>query len=235
MDDDGGEAQEGDVFYRRIWGMDPLFDVDEEDDADAAKGAPCMADGVESGGGANDAAKGAHGSIDAGYDTNKASVYDNADDGVEHALPPGFDAAAAAAAAKQRVERQAATAVAAAKPNPGGGGVQFEKTAEKDSAYPVSVSANTASTSASSACTAITATLCAGLWNGAPGRDDDAACGGGGRIITILRRGEGNGAAAAAETTPPVRVLPESLSINRRAPTCWQTFGHRLRKTKAEF
>jgi hypothetical protein len=33
----------------------------------------------------------------------------------------------------------------------------------------------------------------------------------------------------------PISILPESLSINRRIPTCWQVTRHRVRRTKGEF
>ena len=32
-----------------------------------------------------------------------------------------------------------------------------------------------------------------------------------------------------------ITILPESLSINRRDPTCWQITLHRMSKTKGEF
>ena len=36
-------------------------------------------------------------------------------------------------------------------------------------------------------------------------------------------------------TMSPVSILPESLYINRKDPTCWQRLWHKCRKTKAQF
>ena len=41
--------------------------------------------------------------------------------------------------------------------------------------------------------------------------------------------------ASSSEGTVRISILPESLSINRRNPTCWQVTRHRVRRTKGEF
>ena len=35
--------------------------------------------------------------------------------------------------------------------------------------------------------------------------------------------------------TLPILIRLESLSVNEKSPTCWQTTRHRLRKTRGEF
>ncbi|KAL7539406.1 hypothetical protein ACHAWF_006398, partial [Thalassiosira exigua] len=43
------------------------------------------------------------------------------------------------------------------------------------------------------------------------------------------------GASADMDKDASLLILPESLSVNRRQPTCWQVARHRIRKTKCEF
>jgi len=97
------------------------------------------------------------------------------------------------------------------KPNPCVSG-RFKKTASIRTV-------STSSASASPNCNNITAALCSGVRNTATG---------GGKIDD---RGKNNHALQQGAST--VCILPESL--HRKAPTCWQIFGHRLRKTKGEF
>ena len=39
----------------------------------------------------------------------------------------------------------------------------------------------------------------------------------------------------AVVNTGPIFILPETLSVNRKDPTCWQVTRHAVRRTKGEF
>jgi len=212
-------VQKDDSFYYQIRGMNPLFDAEDDDYAAVAVAATSAEDAAAGGTGSKLGSAGAtydvgggsaeevHNMTDVDNNIKKNNSDGNGDDKV--ALPPGFDAAAAAAAAKQRVEL-------ADKPYPGVSG-RFKKTA---SISTVSTSAYTTSAaSASPTCNNITAALCSGLWNSATG---------GGKIDDCRRSNH-----ALQQGASTVCILPESL--HRKAPTCWQIFEHRLRKTKGEF
>jgi len=230
--------EDDDNFYYHIRGMNPLFDDEDDDVEDAVEAS--VEDGA--GGGGEDIEN--NGNISNAKNNKdketlhfptrfendsalKSGIENNNDYGKERPmLPAGFDAVAAAAAAKQRVEQQSGQqveqqAVTTADDHDGGGS---KKKAATNDRLSTSTATSATTTGSTSACTNITAALCAGLWNGG-----NSNAGDGGNAPPPQQAVEIGGDDGA------ICILPQSLFINRKAPTCWQVFGHRLRKTKGEF